>query len=81
MPILDPRLDARASGGVDVGQVPAEYEVEAMPGVASVGRQDAGRRGHGHPMVARLKQGFVVNSPWCKSGVASFDRLRMSGIG
>jgi hypothetical protein len=34
--VLDPRLNARAGGGIDAGQVPAEHQVEAPSRVASV---------------------------------------------
>ena len=41
--VRDPRLDARAGRGVDVGEMPAEHEVEPPPGVAAIGGEDAGR--------------------------------------
>ena len=44
--VLDPGLDAGACGGIDVGQVPPQHEVEPLPGVAAVSGEDARRRGH-----------------------------------
>jgi hypothetical protein len=53
LPVRDPRLNARPRGRADVGQVTTEHEIETPPGVAAVGRQDARRWDHRHPIVAR----------------------------
>ena len=46
LPVRDPCLHARAGRGAHIGQVAAEHEIEAQPGVAAVRREHAGRRGH-----------------------------------
>ncbi len=40
---LDPRLNARAGGGRNVGEVPAEDEIDPPAGVAAIGNECAGR--------------------------------------
>ena len=42
--VLDPRLHARARGGFDAGEMAAQHEIEAPPGVATV----RGERVEGH---------------------------------
>jgi hypothetical protein len=41
VPVFDPRLDLRAGRRVDVGEMPAEHEIEANACIAPVGGQDA----------------------------------------
>jgi hypothetical protein len=36
-PVFDPGLDPRASGRVDIRQVPAKHQVEPAAGVAAIG--------------------------------------------
>ena len=41
-PLLDPGLHARARRRVDVGQVPAEHQIETPAGITAVRRQSPG---------------------------------------